>query len=133
MGGWKVARKRRRIQDLITVDMVVDGDETTGWVHTHGMHELGLPELEIRNVSPPFLMVEAGRLLNHVAQYMLDSAKPVRLGDTLQFGKHPAESLRFVKLPEIPGEELHHQSERWTLVADPGSCSCDACRANGLH
>ena len=40
---------------------LIDGD-TKGWVHTHGMGEFGLPELEIRDCSA-FLAESAVHLM----------------------------------------------------------------------
>lgn len=127
--GKAAVRRGTKIQKLITVDAVVDGELTRGWVHTHGMDKLGLPELEIRNVTPNCLLVEASKLLNFVAQYVASAPKKVELGDTMSFGPNPAECFRFAKLPPIPGEEEHYRVERWTLVDIEQACLCGECAA----
>ena len=58
----------------IRIDMMFEGDNNTAWVHTHGMWEIfQLPELEMVGVSPRFLMVPAGGMMNHIAQYLVDA------------------------------------------------------------
>ena len=53
------------VRNFIVIEMIFSGDKTTGWVHTHGMWEVfGLPDLEILNVNPLFLMPEAGGMLS---------------------------------------------------------------------
>lgn len=127
------------IQNLIQIHMVTDGEGTKGWVHTHGMATMGLPELEIRNVNPLYLMSTAGGLLNHIAQYMLDAkrgvdgAEAVKLNDTFGFGHSPDQKGRFVKLDPIPGDEEHFTHERWALVPAEESIVCTSCAEGGSH
>ena len=127
------------VTKLIRVDMVFDGENTTGWVHTHGMWELfQLPDLEIRKVSPLFLMADAGRLLNHIAQYMLDGkmgidgAKPVALGQTMGMSRlvivkfELSAPLNPKDQDEIDG---HFTNPRWNVVPIPEMYQC----ANPKH
>ena len=53
-----------------------------GWVHTHGMDALGLPELEIRD-CPAYFGEAAARILRQVCDYMLDSGKVVKAGENM--------------------------------------------------
>ncbi len=53
---------------------VVTGGPARGWVRTHGLAARGRPELEIRSV-PLFLAPAAGRLLNDLADYLLNDAE----------------------------------------------------------
>ena len=66
-------------QGKVAYHEVIDGDNTNGWIHTHGMDALGLPELEIRN-CPLFLGEFAAEILRTVCDYMLDSGKVVKAG-----------------------------------------------------
>ncbi len=88
----------------IELHHVISGQDTKGWVHTHGMDEYGLPELEIRDV-PGFLAEDAARLLNHVCDYMLDSGNVIKLGETMAVSSRSR--FRFIKSEAIPGEEEH--------------------------
>ena len=110
----------------IDIHCVSSGEPTKGWVHTHGMAEYGLPELEIRDV-PVFLCTPAGVLLRKVCDYMLDSGETVLLGDHMAFDKHTVFSFR--NATPIPGEEAHFDVERWELTEAPGLCPCDECQA----
>jgi hypothetical protein len=91
----------------------------TGWVHTHGLASLGLPELEVRGV-PDFLAEDAARLLNLVAGYM--RKKRVKLGETM--ATSPRTSFRFIKADPIPGNEDHYEDERWQIVDVETVCEC---------
>lgn len=133
------------VRTFIRVDMIIDDpnvpDSVIGWVHTHGMWEIfGLPELEIRGVRPDFMMISAGQMLNHVAQYMVDGqsgtkgAKPVVAGQTMSLG-HVI--LRF----EDPGPlnpndkeecETHFKNPRLNLV-NAQKHSCAACESGTAH
>jgi hypothetical protein len=108
----------------------IDG-VSNGWIHTHGMVELGLPELEINDV-PCILQEEAGRLINHVAAYMhevKDSDHPVRLHQTMQISAHTC--LRFA--PAVPREDAinHYKADRWELVGVTRCPGCGAFHADG--
>lgn len=134
--------KRVPIQKFIRVDMVFNGPGTTGWVHTHHMWEVfGLPDLEIRDVSPLFLMEDAGRTLNHIAQYMVDSqsgfdgAKEVKLGQ--RFGLSQFTILSFEQSlpinPKDPDEvNSHFVFPRWQVV-NGLSYKCEKCEKGEHH
>lgn len=134
--------KQVPIQNFVRIDMVFNGPGTTGWVHTHNMWEVfGLPDLEIRDVSPLFMMEDAGRLLNHIAQYMVDSqtqfrgAKPVKLGE--KFGMSRFTIVSFEQSlpinPKDPDEvNSHFIFPRWQVV--PGlSYKCERCEKGESH
>ena len=115
------------VMTVVELHLVTNGRHgQKGWIHTHGMDKLGCAELEIRNV-PLFLAVEAGELLNHVAQYLIDQKRgggpAVHLGQTMSTGQYS--TFRFVKLPPIVGSEHHFQSERWALSDEPMQAHCD--------
>jgi hypothetical protein len=110
----------------IQVHCVTSGEETKGWVHTHGMSNYGLPELEIRNV-PVFLGVPASTVLRAVCKYMLDSGKQINLGENMALNEKVAFSFR--KAVPIPGEEDHYKAERWELIDLACICQCEECRA----
>lgn len=112
----------------IQVHCVTSGEPTKGWVHTHGMAEYGLPELEIRGV-PVFLADPAAAVLREVCAYMLDSGKTIRLGENMGLDENTVFSFR--KPISIPGEEDHYAVERWELIDIPDICVCDECRAAG--
>ncbi len=97
----------------------------TGWVHTHGLADLGLPELEIRGV-PDFLAEDAARLLKLVARYM--KTNRVKLGETM--ATSPRTAFRFVKAAPIPGNEDHYEDERWQIVDVETACECCGLRSH---
>jgi len=97
----------------VTMHHVTSGKTTKGWIHTHGMKELGLPELEIRNV-PSFLADGAARLLRHVCRYMNEPGVVVKPGETMETSPHTR--FRFVKSQPIPGQDNHFEDERWQIV-----------------
>jgi hypothetical protein len=133
----KQAPKVEKVIDVtkhIQVHMIFDGPNTVGWVHTHGMWELfQLPDLEIVSVSPLFLMADAGRILNHVAQYMVDSktgvggAKPVTLGQLMGLSRLVV--VRFNQAtPRNPGDKdeiaSHYTTPRWRVDQVPEMYRC---------
>ena len=114
-----------RARDLIEIH-VVQAD--TAWVHTHGLQDFGLAELEIRDV-PRFLGMLAGRLLNDVADYMLNPERPVLVNDLIEI-----DDMGFVQVvPAVPQQGLipgHYDHERWTVIDAPLSlCRCETCEA----
>ena len=129
--------KKIRVQDHIVVHMIIDDprapENTIGWVHTHGMWEkFQLPDLEIRGVRPSFLMPDAGKMLNHIAQYMLDGkmgiggAKPIKAGET--FGVSHIQVMRIVESsPLNPTDEDevagHFSSPPWEVIPLPQVCT----------
>jgi hypothetical protein len=103
---------------------VISGTETKGWVHTHGMDQFGLPELEIRNV-PAFLAVHAAAILRTVCDYMIDSGKKVALAETMAISDQSV--VRFEKAEPMVGQENHYDTERWQIVE--AECRCSDCGA----
>ena len=108
----------------VQCDHVISGSDTKGWVHTHGMDRLGLPELEMRDV-PGFLAESAAALLEHICDYMIDSGKKVSVGETMAVSKRT--TFRFVKAEPIPGHDNHYETERWQIVEV--ECQCAECGA----
>jgi hypothetical protein len=94
-----------------------------GWVHTHGMCALGLPELEVRHV-PGFLWEDAGRLLRHVCDYMISTGTRIRAGETMDTS--PRTRFRFITPRPIPGEDDHYNVE-YLQIADVEPL-CECCR-----
>ena len=93
----------------------------TGWVHTHGMDKLGLPELEVRDV-PDFLAEDAARLLRHICNYMQTGGKLVQLGEVMETS--PRTRFRFVKPEPMSGNEDHYLVERLQIVGVGAVCEC---------
>lgn len=104
---------------------VISGDDTKGWVHTHGMDRLGLPDLEMRNV-PGFLAESAAKILREVCNYMADSGKKVSVGEAMATSERTV--FRFVTAEPIPGQENHYETERWQIIEV--ECQCEEC---GTH
>ena len=98
---------------------VVSGTHTKGWVHSHGMDQHGLPELEMRNV-PAFLVEAAAHILREVCNYMIDSGNKVSLGETMAVSDRTA--FHFAKAEPILGQENHYEAERWQIVEVQGRC-----------
>lgn len=92
----------------VKVHAVNNGEHTKGWIHTHGMVEYDLPELEMRNV-PLFLVPDAYRMLREICDYMLSSEKPVLAGHTMEMGNV---CFQFVTPVPIPGEDEHYREPR---------------------
>ncbi len=118
LAGGREEKNTKRIE----VHHIIAGDSTKGWVHTHGMAEIGLPELEVREV-PSFLAEAAARLLQTVCRYMQEPGVVVRLGETMAVSDHTR--FRFVRALPIPGEEDHYEVERWQLAEI--ELRCDEC------
>jgi len=106
----------------IQMHHVTNGDETQGWVHTHGMTAFGLPELEMRNV-PSFLVEGAAKLLRSICHYMRQPGVVISVGETM--ATSPRTRFRFLKSQPIPGHENHFVEERWQIVEV--EMSCDEC------
>ncbi len=104
----------------LVIHHVIHGALTKGWLHTHGMDQYGLPELEMRNV-PAFLIEPAARILNQTCRYMRQPGVVVKEGETMQFSADAP--FRFVRSKPIPGSEDHYQVERWELVEIPTRCA----------
>lgn len=107
-------------KDRVAIHCVISGDGTKGWLHTHGMNRLGLPELEIRDVQL-FLAEPAGALLRHVCDYMHNSGTRVYDGETMATSDKTI--FRFVNSVPIPGQENHFEVERLRIVEVDVPCS----------
>lgn len=108
-----------------TKKMVVHHVIESGWVHTHGLDQLGLPELEIRNV-PPMFAEAAARILREVSEYLQEPGVVVKSGETMAVSPHT--KFRFVTAEPISGDEDHYDVERWELVSLAQVCECCGCR-----
>lgn len=108
--------------ERIQIHWVTSGKDTKGWIHTHGMDQHDLPELEVRGV-PNFLAESAASLLRYACDYMIDSGREVRLGEVMATTERTR--FRFVKSKPIPGEEHHYEVERWEIVEV--DVPCDDC------
>lgn len=125
----KVAAKKIDIQKRVTVHMVMDGAGTRGWVHTHGMDALGLPEIEVRDV-PTFMMFAAGALVNQVCDHMVNSGEVFKIGETMRVGRDIP--FRFQELAPIAGDEAHFTHPRWALTDLEGEETAGFCQGHGL-
>ena len=92
-----------------------------GWVHTHGMEEFGLPELEIRD-CPAFLAESAVHLMRSVCDYMHTTGKAVRAGDNMRITDRT--TFTFAIPEPMPGSDDHYKVERLQIV-DIDQQSCD--------
>lgn len=71
------------VEQLIGIHEVSeDEDDSMFWVHTHGLRQFELPELEVRHV-PPDLVGPTGSFLNGMGEWML-SGEAFADGHTLQ-------------------------------------------------
>ena len=115
---------------LMEIHMVSGRGEVDGWVHTHGLSALGLPELEIRGVRPNFLMRAAAHALNDIADYLFNSGDVVELGEPLELGANTF--VRLAELAPLEGHEEHYADRRWAVVGLPSVCpACECERAAG--
>jgi hypothetical protein len=89
------------------------------------MDQLGLPELELRNV-PSYFVDAAARILTQVCRYMRRPGVVVKVGETMAIS--PKTAFRFVRAEPIPGNEDHYQVERWQIVET--HLPCDECCAS---
>lgn len=99
-------KKRINPLEVLQIHGIIDGDETRGWVHTHGMQSHGLPELEIVGL-PLFMVPPATSLLNEIADYMLNEDAEVLPGQRMQIGRV---LVGFVApLEPLKGGENHYE------------------------
>jgi len=73
-------------------------------VETYGLSDHGLPELEIAQISPAYLLSAAAALIEDIGGYMLDRGQPIRSGETVMVGPSTAVRLERVEpCPRGPG------------------------------
>jgi hypothetical protein len=107
----------------VTFDFVTED----GWLHSHGMADHGMPELEMRGI-PAFLADQAADLLRQACRRMIESGRPGRPGDTLVLS--PRVRLRLVEARPEPGDD--HAPVRRLEVVDAGTaCGCCGMPAGG--
>ena len=107
-----------------TKKMAIHHVSENGWVHTHGLDQFGLPELEIRNV-PPMFAEAAAQILQEVGEYLREPGVVVKSGETMAVSPHTA--FRLVAAEPISGNEDHYEVERWELVPFEQVCECCGC------
>lgn len=112
----------------LRIDMVPIGADAEGWVHTHGLAALGLPELEIRGVKPSFLMSAAAALLRDIAEYMAHGPRAVRVGDELVLDEHTFVVL--ARADPLPEAADHYGDDRWCVEELPAP-RCRWCEQAG--
>ncbi len=118
---WKGARSEIAIHSVARSDGL--------WIHTHGLLEHELPELEIRG-APTWAMEPGAKLLNHLADYLANPEKPVLPGHLVEVPGYGI--LQLVRAePQDPIDD-HYDHERWAVVSAPEACECEFCRARGF-
>jgi hypothetical protein len=122
-------QKRVRAADVMYTHQVSDGP-ARGWVHTHGLADVGLPELEMRGVSL-VLGSAAAKLLEDIAEYMLNEPKPIRAGHTMGLG---LARFRFEEgvADDANGFDTNHFDDvtRLSVVElEPAAYGCYVCEA----
>lgn len=98
----------------IEVEHIVGGP-SHGWVHTHGLAVLGLPELEIRGV-PAFLGTAASRLLVDVANHLAHGQVDPLPGATLTLDRYP--QMRLELLGPGAGYDADHYGDTRLCLVD---------------
>jgi hypothetical protein len=112
----------------IVLDLVTTGP-ARGWLHTHGLAAHGKPELEIRNI-PVFVGAAAAGLLNDVADYVLNTTRPVAPGDLVRWGRVAVRLAEARPDPAGGYDPEHYVVPRLQLVDAPEDpCLCDDCCA----
>lgn len=109
----------------IQVHSVMDGP-AKGWTHTHGLQKFGKPELEIRNV-PTLFIASATRLLNEIADYMLNHAShPVLAGQKMQVDRVTIVKFHQAEADQRNGYDENHY-ETLVLRVDGVDMPCSCC------
>jgi hypothetical protein len=117
----KDARKRPRKPAPTPIPIEFHYLIESGWLHTHGMEALGLPELEARHI-PGFLCEANTTLLSFICDYMIESDARVRAGETMKISDRT--HFRFVASEPMPGNEDHYVVERLQIVDFKMMCEC---------
>ncbi len=119
MGGRKID-----VRKLIRIHHLTDGP-CKGWVHTHGLAKLGRPELEIRHV-PALFVSSACRILNSVAEYMLENPdRPVLPGHTMELDRATLLLFHEGKGDDEAGyDSSHYRAPVLTITALEPLCAC---------
>jgi hypothetical protein len=89
---------------VIVIHAIVGDEVLNGWVHTHGMVAHHKPELELF-IRPVFMIPLVFDFVNDVAEYILNSPKEVKAGDTMQMGNH---RFKLVAANPLPDQEAHY-------------------------
>jgi hypothetical protein len=129
MGTRSKARVRGRLdpRERVKLELVTDGP-ARGWLHTHGLAELGHPELEIRGV-PFFLGHAAAQVLGELVDDLVHTAtKPLLAGQSLSIGRASYRVIEGRPDEEAGFDPGHYRDVRLTLVdLPPHPCDCDDC------
>jgi len=103
--------------EIMYVHMIHDHPDG-GWVHTHGLAELGFTELEIRGIHPLFLMIPAAQMLNGVADQIVNGGKPFEVDHIIDLGGY------LCQIKELDPLDDSHEGY-WTLEPlVPPPCTC---------
>lgn len=103
-------------------------EDGTGWLHTAGMEEYDLPNLEMRDI-PLFLVESAATLMNHIAEYFHHAKEhsiELGLGHTITVSSRT--KVHLVQMDPFEGKEQMYERPFWGLVSDPSMHHvCDSC------
>ena len=81
---------------------------------TFGLAEHGLPELEVTDVRPAFLLAAAAALLDDLGHYMLDRGQALKPGETVRVG--PGVTVALEQADPEHGDRLR------VVALDPHRC-----------
>jgi hypothetical protein len=111
----------------VEIHLVTDGP-AKGWSHTHGLAAHGRPELEIRGV-PLFLGSATARLLNDLADYLLNDAQaPLLAGQIIHGGRSALQVVAAHPDPDGGYDPAHYVDVRLLIVDAPDTgCACEEC------
>lgn len=122
-----MTRKKLDVMEEIQIHSLTDGP-AKGWIHTHGLARHGKPELEMRRV-PSLFFCSAGQMLNDIGQYMLDSGRSIRVGDTMELGRTLLLMLEGKADEEGGYDASHYRVPVLTVTALEHACEQCAAKA----
>jgi hypothetical protein len=121
--------RRGRLDPVKTIKIHGVYEDDGLWMHTHGLADHGLPELEIRGL-PRFFFVEGGSLLNALADYLLNEPRPVKPFDYISLDGPRGGTLIQLVPAEVREPITGHYDHPRLTVQDPPPelcCDCDIC------
>lgn len=101
-----VSKSAFSLQDHVTI--VVSDDEQVGpglWMHSRGMCKVARPDLQVKNVTEPFVNNTA-RLINQIGDYQASGAN-IQDGETLNPGSFDR-LISFIELEDDSASESPH-------------------------
>lgn len=106
--------------------------ETDGggiWLHTHGLWRCGRPELEMLEVQEKFV-ASAGRLVNEVAERILDDEPPkpgipFLIGENLGITLHPWQNIAPLVAKGMPGGMTDREEDPDQMHVGVRAVICD--------